>query len=302
MTAASASSPPPPPPPLLLVAAALLLAPPPLLPWQHCAVEALDNGVGLRPQLGFNSWNAWGCEVNETLMRATIDAFVSTGLKDVGFEYVSMDDCWQSGCRVGDPKFPDCTALNQLGRHPNGTVIPNQTKFGAGVKSLADYAHAKGLKFGLYSSNSPKTCGGHAGSQGYEDVDARTYSEWGVDLLKYDNCAQEAVNGPPERGYSIMRDALNATGRPILFSACEWAVDFPATWMGSVANSWRTTYDIQNHWECVVSHVDWTNVYADFARPGAFNECAAVVPCPAALLSCCPAGAFGLCGAVLPGF
>ena len=250
--------------------------------------SGLDNGLGIKPQLGFNSWNAWGgCGVNETLMRQTIDAFVSLGLKDVGFEYVSMDDCWQSGCAIGkmchDPAsggvkpcdergIGNCTAAKQLGRHPNGTVIPNPVKFSRGVKALADHAHQQGLKFGLYSSNSPKTCGGHAGSQGYEEIDARTYAGWGVDLLKYDNCANEAVNGPPERGYAIMRDALNATGRPILFSACEWAVDFPGTWMGAVANSWRSTFDIENDWECVVSHVDWTNVYADYAKPGAFND------------------------------
>jgi alpha-galactosidase len=91
-------------------------------------------------------------------------------------------------------------------------------------------------------------------------------------LLKYDNCGSQDQIGPPEEGYKVMRDALNSTGRPIFFAACEWAVDFPATWMPPVSNTWRTTYDIQNYWECVVSHVDWTNIYADYAGPGHFND------------------------------
>ncbi len=94
----------------------------------------------------------------------------------------------------------------------------------------------------------------------------------GVDLLKYDNCGNQDVIGPPERGYAVMRDALNATGRPIFFAACEWAVDFPSTWMAPVANSWRTTYDIQNSWECVLPHIDWTNILAEYAGPGHFLD------------------------------
>lgn len=101
---------------------------------------------------------------------------------------------------------------------------------------------------------------------------ARTHTQKGVDLLKYDNCGNQDVIGPPERGYAVMRDALNATGRPIYFAACEWAVDFPSTWMAPVANSWRTTYDIQNSWECVLPHVDWTLVFHEYAGPGHFLD------------------------------
>jgi len=140
------------------------------------------------------------------------------------------------------------------------------------MAALADYAHSLNLKFGLYSSNSPKTCAGRPGSFGYEYQDARTYAKWGVSLLKYDNCGDQNTIGPPERGYSVMRDALNASGRQIYFAACEWAVDFPSTWMGPVANSWRTTYDIQNMWECVIPHVDWTNIFAKFSGPGHFPD------------------------------
>lgn len=109
--------------------------------WLPLLAVALDNGLGLRPQLGFNSWNSFQTKVNETVMRATIDSFVSTGLRDAGFEYVSIDDFWA------------------LGRYPNGTIFANPETFPSGIAALADYAHQRGLKFGLYSSNSPKTCG-----------------------------------------------------------------------------------------------------------------------------------------------
>lgn len=177
------------------------------------------------------------------------------GLRDAGYKTVSVDDCWAKS------------------RDPTTNVIQaDPVTFPSGMKALADYAHARGLKFGLYSSNSPKTCAGRPGSFGFEYLDAQTYASWGVDLLKYDNCGNQDIIGPPERGYAVMRDALNASGRPIFFAACEWAVDFPSTWMAPVANSWRTTYDVQNSWECVLPHVDWTNVYAKYSGPGHFAD------------------------------
>ncbi len=188
-------------------------------------------------------------------MRDTMDLFVSTGLRDAGYKYVSVDDCWASS------------------RDPTTNVIQADPKsFPSGMAALADYAHARGLLFGLYSSNSPQTCDGRPGSFGLEALDAATYASWGVDLLKYDNCGDQHTIGQPEARYPVMRDALNATGRQMVFAACEWAVDFPATFMAPVAHSWRATYDIQNHWECVVPHLDWLNVFADFAGPGHFND------------------------------
>ena len=167
---------------------------------------------------------------------------------------ISVDDCWARS------------------RDASGVIQADPIAFPSGMAALASYAHARGLKFGLYSSNSPKTCAQRPGSFGYEGVDAATYAGWGVDLLKYDNCGSQDVIGPPEYGYAKMRDALNATGRPIFFAACEWAVDFPSTWMAPVANTWRTTYDIQNKWECVTPHVDWQNVFADSFGPGGFGD------------------------------
>lgn len=216
--------------------------------------SALDNSLGRTPLLGFNSWNIFACSVNETKMRTTMDAFVSLGLRDAGYDTVSVDDCWVHS------------------RDSHGAPVADPSSFPNGMAALATYAHDRSLKFGLYSSNSPLTCDQRPGSFGYETIDAQTYAEWGVDLLKYDNCGDQHTIGPPERGYSVMRDALNATGRPIFFSACEWAVDFPSTWMMPVANQWRTTYDIQNLWECVVPHVDWQNVFADYFGPGGFGD------------------------------
>ena len=188
----------------------------------------LDNGLGRTPLLGYNSWNSAACSVTESFMKTTMDLFVSTGLRDAGYRHVSVDDCW---ARSRDPV--------------TSVIQPDPVAFPSGMKALADYAHARNLSFGLYSSNSPLTCDQRPGSWGYEELDAQTYADWGVDLLKLDNCGDQNVIGPPEVGYARMRDALNATGRPIYFAACEWAVDFPSTWMRPVANSHRTTYDIR---------------------------------------------------------
>lgn len=187
-------------------------------------------------------------------MMVTMDLFVSLNLSSAGYSFVSIDDCWSSS------------------RDANGIIQSDPTTFPSGMKALADYAHERGLKFGLYSSNSPLTCGQRPGSFGYETIDAQTYASWGVDLLKYDNCGSQTEIGQPESRYPVMSDALNATGREFVFMGCEWAVDFPATWAAPVMHSSRTTYDIQNMWECVVPHLDWANVWADFARPGFFND------------------------------
>lgn len=132
------------------------------------SVSALDNGLGRTPLLGFNSWNIFQCQVTEIDMRNTMDAFISLGIKDAGYEYVSVDDCWVRS------------------RDVNGTPVADPTAFPSGMKALADYAHSIGLKFGLYSSNSPLTCDQRPGSFGYETIDATTYAMWGIDLLKYD--------------------------------------------------------------------------------------------------------------------
>jgi len=225
---------------LLLVAACFLA----------CSL-ALNNGLGRTPPLGWNSWNHFHCSINEELIKQTADAIVSSGFKDVGYSYVNLDDCWQ------------------LTRDSEGMIHEDAKAFPSGIKALADYIHSKGLKFGLYSDAGYKTCAGRPGSLGYEKNDARTYAMWTVDYLKYDNCNTD--DSKPEVRYPVMRDALNATGRPIFYSMCEWGVDNPASWAPEVGNSWRTTGDISDNWKSMLSNLDH-NGDAKYAGPGGFND------------------------------
>jgi alpha-galactosidase len=212
---------------------------------------SLDNGLAKTPQMGWNSWNKFACNINEKLIKDTIDALVDTGLAKAGYKYVNLDDCWQSdrdsnGKIVVDPRFPN------------------------GIKPLADYAHEKGLLFGLYSDAGYKTCAGRPGSLGYEEIDAKTYAEWGVDYLKYDNCFTDG--SPPKKRYPVMRDALLKQDRKIFYSMCEWGVDDPATWAKDVGNSWRTTGDIFNSWSSMIGIIDQNDRWWEYAGPGGWND------------------------------
>uniref|UniRef100_A0A0G4HG19 Alpha-galactosidase n=1 Tax=Chromera velia CCMP2878 TaxID=1169474 RepID=A0A0G4HG19_9ALVE len=216
-------------------------------------VEALDNGLGRTPAMGWNSWNKFGCNINEKLFKETADSIVSLGLKDLGYEYVNMDDCWQ------------------VSREENSTrIVEDQERFPGGIKNLADYVHEKGLKFGLYSDAGEKTCAGRPGSLGFEEVDAQVYAEWEVDYLKYDNCYNDKQPARPR--YTAMRDALNKTGRPIFYSMCNWGEEDPATWAAEVANSWRTTEDIQDLWASVAWIALQNDKWAKYAAPGGWND------------------------------
>lgn len=183
------------------------------------------ENLALTPPMGWNSWNAFECEgVNETVIREMADAMVEKGLKDVGYEYIVIDDCWQ------------------IGRDDNGYIIVDKEKFPSGIKALADYVHAKGLKFGIYSDAGTMTCARRPGSKGYEFKDAETYAKWGVDYLKYDWCFTEGQDA--KQSYKLMRDALYKAGRPIVFSMCEWGENKPWEWAKDVGHLWRTTLDI----------------------------------------------------------
>ncbi len=190
-----------------------------------------------RPPMGWNSWNKFGCDVNEKLIRETADAMVASGMKEAGYEYVNIDDCWHGK------------------RDDLGFIQPDPERFPSGMKALADYIHSKGLKLGIYSDAGWKTCGGRPGSRGYEFQDALTYAKWGVDYLKYDWCNTEALNA--EGAYLTMRDALYATGRPIVFSMCEWGSNKPWEWGSKVGHLWRTTGDVYNCFDCVKDHGTW---------------------------------------------
>jgi alpha-galactosidase len=193
-------------------------------------VWALDNGLARTPPMGWNSWNKFGCDVSEQLIKETADAMVSSGMKDAGYEYVVIDDCWQ------------------VSRDSSGNIVPDAKRFPSGMKALADYVHSKGLKFGLYSDAGALTCQKRPGSRGYEFQDARQYAAWGVDYLKYDWCHHDNQNS--EASYSLMRDALQKAGRPNVFSICEWGSTKPWLWAKDVGNLWRTTSDIQDCFDC----------------------------------------------------
>lgn len=191
--------------------------------------------LALTPPMGWNSWNLYQCDINEDLIKKTADAMVEKGMLEAGYEYLVIDDCWQ------------------ISRDENGNIIADPEKFPSGIKALADYIHSKGLKFGIYSDAGTKTCQGRPGSRGYEFQDARQYAEWGVDYLKYDWCHHGTQDA--RASYKLMADALRATGRPIVFSICEWGTNKPWLWGKEVGgNLWRTTEDILNCWDC---RTDW---------------------------------------------
>lgn len=191
------------------------------------------------PPMGWNTWNTFACDINENLIKETADAMVASGMKDAGYEYVIIDDCWHGK------------------RDERGFIQVDPERFPSGMKTLADYVHSKGLKLGIYSDAGTETCAGEPGSRGYEYQDAITYAEWGIDYLKYDWCNTENIN--PIGAYSTMRDALYSAGRPILFAMCEWGDNQPWEWAEDVAHTWRTTGDIYNCWDCEEDHGDWSS-------------------------------------------
>ncbi|XP_038972842.1 alpha-galactosidase 1 [Phoenix dactylifera] len=214
----------------------------------------LANGLGITPPMGWNSWNHFSCFINETLIRETADALVSTGLAELGYQYVNIDDCWA-----------------EQNRDSEGYFVPKKSTFPSGIKALAEYVHSKGLKLGIYSDAGYLTCSQKMpGSLGYEQKDADTFASWGIDYLKYDNCNNGGLK-LMER-YPIMTRALMRTGRPIFFSLCEWGDMHPALWGAKLGNSWRTTSDINDSWESMVSRADQNEVYAEYARPGGWND------------------------------
>ncbi len=194
-----------------------------------CNLSALDNGLAKTPPMGWNSWNKFACNVREDLVRGAADAMVKSGMKDAGYQYIVIDDCWQ------------------ISRDKDGNIVPDKQHFPSGIKALADYVHSRGLKFGIYSDAGPRTCAGRPASLGHEVQDAKQYAAWGVDYLKYDWCHMENQDAPA--AYAKMRDALAQSGRPIVFSICEWGSNRPWTWAPGVGNLWRTTTDIFDKWE-----------------------------------------------------
>ncbi len=221
------------------------------------------GGLALTPPMGWNSWNKFGCNVDEKLIREVADAMVSTGMRGAGYQYIVIDDCWHGK------------------RDSLGFVHPDPLRFPSGMAALAEYIHGKGLKFGIYSCAGDKTCAGYPGSRGHEFQDALTYAKWGVDYLKYDWCNTAGLSAVG--AYTTMRDALFAAGRPVVFSLCEWGDNAPWLWGRDVGHLWRTTGDIASRFDGEVNHGTWTSWgvmkiaemrtgIREYAGPGHWND------------------------------
>lgn len=222
------------------------------------------EGLADTPPMGWNSWNKFACDIDENLIREVADAMVASGLADAGYLYINLDDCWHASERDADG-FPQC----------------DTTRFPSGMKALTDYVHSLGLKIGIYSDAGRQTCGGRFGSYGHEYQDALQYARWGFDYLKYDWCFTEHID--PKGAYALMRDALRAAGRPILFSMCEWGTAKPWEWAAQTAHLWRTTGDIglsfseqlvHDSWEqnSVLRCLDLNAPLRKYAGPGHWND------------------------------
>jgi alpha-galactosidase len=177
------------------------------------------------PPMGFNTWNTFQTKISEDMLQAMVDTFVSSGMKAAGYQYFVLDDGWMA-----------------MERDKNGSLVADPVKFPHGMKAFADYVHSKGLKFGIYNCAGWKTCAGYPGTRGHEFEDARLYASWGVDFLKYDWCNTDSLN--TREAYRTMHAALDSTGRPIVFSICEWGSHQPWLWAGGVGELYRTTGDI----------------------------------------------------------
>ena len=211
------------------------------------------NGLALTPPMGWNSWNHFACKVTAADVRSAADAIVSTGMKNAGYIYVNIDDCWQGK------------------RDERGVIHPNE-KF-PDMKGLSDYVHAQGLKLGIYSSPGPKTCAGYEGSLGHEELDAQTYADWGIDYLKYDYCSFRGDVPAQIAAYKKMHEALEKTGRQIVFSLCQYGMDRVWSWGPTVGgNLWRTTDDISDDYNDMAYIGFGQNGLERFAGPGHWND------------------------------
>ena len=235
-------------------------------PTRESTRTATQPHAALTPPMGWNSWNFFHGNVTDMDIRNAADQLVATGMKDAGYVYVNIDDTWEGerdadGVLHSNAKFPD-------------------------MKALADYVHSKGLKLGIYSSPGPKTCAGFAASLDHETQDAQLYASWGVDYLKYDLCSYReavmAVQAPDDKAaqmrlmfaaYEKMDKALKATGRPIVYSLCQYGWDAVWEWGPKVgANLWRTTGDIQPNWQSIYSILNEQAGLAGYAGPGHWND------------------------------
>lgn len=189
------------------------------------------DGLALTPPMGWNTWNTFGGNISEKLIKETAMAMIDNGMLDAGYKYIVIDDCWST-----------------RQRDDQGNLVADPDKFPSGMKALGDFLHEAGFKFGIYNCAGNKTCAGYPGGRGHEYQDARLYASWGVDYIKYDWCDHGTADA--RETYKTMRDALYAAGRPIVFSLCEWGNNKPWEWAEDVGHLWRTTGDIADCWDC----------------------------------------------------
>ena len=207
------------------------------------------------PPMGWNSWNTFGENINEDLIKEMADVMVESGLKDAGYDYLVIDDCW-----------------SEHERDAEGRLVPDHIKFPHGMKAVADYVHEKGLKFGMYSCSGTLTCARYPGSYEHEFIDAETFASWGVDFLKYDYCNHSPLI-PGKYLYRRMGLALENCGRDILFSACSWGSDQTHEWIKSTgASMWRSTGDIFDTWESIKKLAEHQEAVHPFNGIGCFND------------------------------
>ncbi|MBS1660303.1 MAG: alpha-galactosidase, partial [Bacteroidetes bacterium] len=215
------------------------------------------------PPMGWMSWNAFGPNINENILKQTADALVSSGMKDAGYKYIFIDDGWP------------------IGRDAKNNILPDPKKFPSGIKALADYVHSKGLKLGIYSDAAPKTCGGYTGSLGFEKQDAASFAAWGVDYLKYDYCNAPEDSATAKTRYNTMYKALAASGRKILLGICEWGGRQPWRWAAKAGGTvWRTTGDVRDKWKAkpgeegmgILDIVDINAPLDKYAHKGHWND------------------------------
>ena len=215
------------------------------------------------PQMGWSSWNKFQGNIDEDIIKSIADAMVASGLKDAGYTYINIDDCWHGK------------------RDADGFIQADPKHFPHGIKALADYVHSRGLKLGIYSDAGSETCAGRPGSLGHEYQDALQYARWEVDYLKYDWCNTTNVNA--QGAYQLMRDALQAAGRPIFFSMCEWGDNHPWRWAKGIGDSWRigpdiwcsfdSTHVFPTYIQCsIIDCINRNDSLRSYAGPGHWND------------------------------
>ncbi|MGI8417545.1 MAG: glycoside hydrolase family 27 protein, partial [Nakamurella sp.] len=227
------------------------------------AAPALANGLGKTPPMGWNDWYSFKCNLTAALVEQTADTMVSSGMKAAGYDYVNLDDCWLAKTRAAD-----------------GSLQADPTKFPDGIKAVADYVHARGLKLGIYEDVGTKTCAGYPGSYGHVQADADSFASWGVDFVKVDWCNVPFADFPgltkqqvATKLYTAYSAALLASGRQMFFSICEWDPTLkPWTWAPKISNMWRSNNDYSDSWDAVLHNLDGEANNGSFAGPGAWND------------------------------